>query len=699
MMNALAAKFCPADPIRTHVEMLHGLAKDIDGVLVVSVFNADLQNDRGTITHHKPGDVDCMIAAIEAHSETPGANVYVGLQVMRRGLQRGQRGTEADIVAVLGLVADMDGDTGKNAGEYPVPPNYMLETSPGNLQPFWLFDRPVKPAEAKAIARGLKIATGADHGTADITHVWRVPGTKNWPNKTKLDRGRSADPASVIVSAPWDGSLTDPFALLSAVGNNNVASAVQPIALSELPDIDGITVSPRAAALLVADNVDDRSGHANRVAEQLAFDGHSAEEAAALFLSATGNWLDRYPTEASARKDFARMWGKEPCARHAVTVTTGAKLAAGLKPANDNRPAATYPGIQSSGEFIRGFTPPDYHLDGVSQKGFLYSTTAMTGTGKTAVLLLLAALTMLGKPLGDREIEKGRVVYFAGENPDDVRMRWIAMSHHLDFDPDCVDVHFIAGAFGVAEMFERIKTDVETIGGADMIVVDTSAAYFNGDDENSNTQLGAHARNLRALTTLSGKPVVYAACHPVKNPDPSNLLPRGGGAFIAEVDGNLTLNKGETVKLHWQGKHRGPDFDPIHFELKTVTVPSLVDSKGRPVPTVMAEALTKVETAKRADKARSDDDDVLLAIDQSKGASLAELAESVHWHMPNGDPDKGRVRRAKDRLYKKKLVDVARKGWVLTKKGHDAAMEARADKHEAEARTKLAASLIRAHDG
>lgn len=368
-------------------------------------------------------------------------------------------------------------------------------------------------------------------------------------------------------------------------------------------------------------------------------------------------------------------------------------------PANDNQPAAAYPGVQSSSEFIRGFTPPDYHLDGVSQKGFLYSTTAMTGTGKTAVLLLLAALTMLGRPLGDREIEKGRVVYFAGENPDDVRMRWIAMAHHMGFDPDCVDVHFIAGAFSVSEMFDRIKADVEKIGGSDMIVVDTSAAYFNGDDENSNTQLGAHARNLRALTTLPGKPVVYAACHPVKNPDPSNLLPRGGGAFIAEVDGNLTLNKGETVKLHWQGKHRGPDFDPIHFELKTVIAPSLVDSKGRPVPTVMAEALTKRESLKRADKARNDDDDVLLAIDQSKGASLTGMAETLCWYTSSGDPDKDRVRRAKDRLYKKKLIDVARKGWTLTKKGHDAALEARADKHETEAGAKLAAGLLRGRDG
>ena len=378
------------------------------------------------------------------------------------------------------------------------------------------------------------------------------------------------------------------------------------------------------------------------------------------------------------------------------------------KPANDNAKGAsppesakpsTYPGMVSSGEFVRGFRPPDYHVDGISQKGYLYSTTAMTGTGKTAVLLLIAALTMLGKPLGDREVEKGRVVYFAGENPDDVRMRWIAMAHYLDFDPDAVDVHFIAGTFGVAEMFERIKADVEKIGDVDMIVVDTSAAYFHGDDENSNSQLGAHARNLRMLTTLPGKPVVYAACHPIKNADPSNLLPRGGGAFIAEMDGNLTLNKGDTVKLHWQGKHRGPDFDPIYFELKTVTVPTLVDSKGRPVPTVMAEALSKGESIKRADKARNDDDEVLLAIERGKGSSLAEMAEALCWCTPTGEPNKDRVRHAKDRLYKRKLVDVARKGWKLTKRGHEAAVEARADRHSAESAARLSAGLARKRDG
>ncbi len=264
------------------------------------------------------------------------------------------------------------------------------------------------------------------------------------------------------------------------------------------------------------------------------------------------------------------------------------------EPANDNTP----PKLVSSADFVRGFQPPDYAIEGVAQKGFVYSLTASTGTGKTAVALLLALLTEQGRELAGREVSQGRVVYFAGENPDDVAMRWIGICHERGLDPTNLDVHFITERFSIPDALEAIRTQVEAIGGAGLIVVDTSAAYFQGDDENGNTALGGHARDLRALTTLPGRPCVIVPCHPTKNAANDNLLPRGGGAFIAEMDGNLTLSKtGEAVRLHWQGKHRGPDFKPISFRLQTVSAPQLVDSKGRPVPTVMAVPMSDGESA------------------------------------------------------------------------------------------------------
>ena len=78
-----------------------------------------------------------------------------------------------------------------------------------------------------------------------------------------------------------------------------------------------------------------------------------------------------------------------------------------------------------------------------------------------------------------------------------------------------------------------------------LLIIDTSAAYFEGDDENSNVQLGGHASGLRELS-LPGGPTTIINCHPTKNATDDNLVPRGGGAFLAEVDGNLVCTNATT---------------------------------------------------------------------------------------------------------------------------------------------------------
>jgi hypothetical protein len=86
---------------------------------------------------------------------------------------------------------------------------------------------------------------------------------------------------------------------------------------------------------------------------------------------------------------------------------------------------------QTSTEFVAGFVPPDYLIEGLLQRRFLYSLTASTGSGKTAQALLLTAHVALGQNLGGREVAKGSVLYFAGENPDDIRMRWFAQTQQF----------------------------------------------------------------------------------------------------------------------------------------------------------------------------------------------------------------------------------------------------------------------------
>ena len=146
--------------------------------------------------------------------------------------------------------------------------------------------------------------------------------------------------------------------------------------------------------------------------------------------------------------------------------------------------------MMTSAEFVASYVPPDYLIEGLLQRKFFYSLTGRTGAGKTAIGLLFTALVATGRVLDGRQFEQGRVLYFAGENPIDVQQRWIAMSQQMDFDVETIPVHFIPGVFKISALKEAIATEVEKLGGVALVIIDTTAAYFEGDEENDNVQAG-----------------------------------------------------------------------------------------------------------------------------------------------------------------------------------------------------------------
>ncbi len=193
--------------------------------------------------------------------------------------------------------------------------------------------------------------------------------------------------------------------------------------------------------------------------------------------------------------------------------------------------------------------------------------------------------------------------------------------------------------------------EVGELGGFGAVMVDTSAAFFEGAEENDNVQLGNHARLLRRLrlTELPGEPGVIVGCHPTKNGE--LLLPRGVGSFVAEMDGNLTAKKlsDQVVELHWCGKYRGPGFEPVLFELETITSNRVKDAKGRLIPSVMVRV---------TDNAKADD------IDTTPGMSQAKMAEALGWVSKFG-PDKAKVNRVLTNFVRHKLAQKGRRGKYL----------------------------------
>jgi hypothetical protein len=220
-----------SDEIRSHCEMIHRLASPLagQGKLVIASFGevpAQLKPKTGTpgyplppcVVHVQIGDIDTTIRTVAKLTANEHRNVYMPLTVFRSDLPKGRKGFERDILAILGLVADFDdADATRWAERLPLAPNFALETSTGRFQSFHLFDKPEELASAKPVAARLKAYAGGDHGTADLSHVWRIAGTLNWPNAKKVGAGRPSEPQTVRIVKEWDGTTISFEALAAAL--------------------------------------------------------------------------------------------------------------------------------------------------------------------------------------------------------------------------------------------------------------------------------------------------------------------------------------------------------------------------------------------------------------------------------------------------------------------------------------------------
>jgi hypothetical protein len=329
-------------------------------------------------------------------------------------------------------------------------------------------------------------------------------------------------------------------------------------------------------------------------------------------------------------------------------------------------------------EFLARYVAPDYLIDGLFQRGFFYAITGATGAGKTAIALLIAVLVAIrqGQKLGDHAVEHGRVLYIVAENATDVRMRLMAKLERMDVSREEINQTLLfieTDGKNLKKDMPRIIEEVKVFWDVALVIVDTSAATFCGDDENSNPQMIAHAKDQRDLCNLPGRPTVLSLCHPIKHVTAQDqLLPRGGGAYVNETDGNFTVwPHGEKLSdLYWTGKLRGPDFEKITFKMVTVLSSVLVDSKGRPLPTVMAKIVTDEEAAENENTAIFQENVLLKAMVDKPHGSLSDWAAHCGW-MPKGKPNKSMAQRVMKRLIEAKLVSKHGRGYVLTKAGQE----------------------------
>jgi RepB DNA-primase from phage plasmid len=139
-----------------------------------------------------------MFYAAMAHEPHSGGNVYLHWAVMRPDLPEGKRGGEADIICLLASVLDADNGKGDHVTLI-AEPDFVIESSAGNFQHFYIFDRALKVNEARPLLAAHWNAAGGHRCAKDVNHVYRLAGALNWPTARKRRAGRSPHPQQVKV--------------------------------------------------------------------------------------------------------------------------------------------------------------------------------------------------------------------------------------------------------------------------------------------------------------------------------------------------------------------------------------------------------------------------------------------------------------------------------------------------------------------
>lgn len=605
-------------------------------------------------------DLDALTATAIQANLVPGQACYIRAATVMAWGSGPHKTTDMDFEQAPGIWSDIDTpedfERAKTVQTI-VRPNASVITGtvPHPRVQSWF--RCSEPIASPDLVRSLNVRLhklyGGDPAVVNPSRLMRLPGTIAWPWKA----GRMPEVTQFVRPAVDDPRPASyPLSLLTSQLPAGDAEQRQQPAGATAFGVGGLsTVSSLLSAIRAG-----REWHNHMVQLVAHWVGHG-RSSAEIMGHCEGWTLPGYTHEQTRREVQKAIEG----ARQKWSVPDQDPVLDGVE--------IPHPGILTAAEFMAGFVPPDYIIDGIVQRGRLYSLTSPTGHGKTAVALYAGCMVASGRSIGGVEVIQGHVIFLAGENPDDLRCRLYAACQVYQLDPAKLAMHVLPATFPLtAERAVVLRQQINALNCSPaLIVVDTAAAFFPGDDDNQNVQMGEYARNLRTLTTCDGLPAVLTPAHPVKNPDKDNLLPRGGGAFLNEVDGNLTLwalVMGEITTLHWQGKIRGPDFSPINFALQEVKVASLADSRGRPITSILATLQTTEQADRASRQSQSDENVVLEWLRRLPDITQENIAINAGWVTLKG-PNQPKVHRILRSLQHEKLVTHKRRKWVITEAG------------------------------
>lgn len=534
---------------------------------------------------------------------------------------------------------------------------------------YWSLQEPCYDLDQwRAMQSAIAAHFASDPSVINPSRIMRIGGTVSWPFAKKREKGY----VSELTTLRTEYADPRPAVTLDQMGRVFAASApALPLSQQAAPSGSGFQIDTGSApqsldreqmAVRALSGKDWHDAVIRLVASYVS-KGLSDSEIHALTqpLTLSGYTGDDTFREVQVAIEGARKKGWTPTPEF----TPNFDHAPAPTPSD---PAPVAPGwkVQTAADFTADFVAPEYIIDGIIQRGRIYTLTAPTGSGKTAAMLYASVAIATGMQFCCHEVESGDVLFMAGENPDDVRARVIATLEFYGINPNACRLHFIAGTFSIRADMEKLREEAAKLPDLKLCVIDTFAAYFDGDDENSNAQALDFARLVRRIAAFPSKPAVIMPAHPVKNARRDNLSPKGGSSLLNEVDGNLTLwNDGGILSMHWQGKFRGAEFEPLSMELQRYESSLICDNQGRIMPTILAKPILGSRAIQIARDNLKLEDKLLISIRDYPAISLEQRGTDA-------GVNKQKVARTLLKMAEQKLVRKFRTNWELTKEGERA---------------------------
>lgn len=288
---------------------------------------------------------------------------------------------------------------------------------------------------------------------------------------------------------------------------------------------------------------------------------------------------------------------------------------------------------QDGSSFADAFRPLPDLIPGILRTRYIYALTAPTNAGKTALCVHLALRLALGMEFAGHILKPSRVLYLAGENPYDVQARLLAECQVLGISPHEIgdQITVIAQSFQLPTAVSALADAVRERGEYKLVIVDTVPAYAWYEEENSNAEARGMAMALRSIESMvPGNPTVLAPCHPRKGATREDLEPRGGGAFLAELDGNLTCWLADgVVEFGWQKKLRQAGFAPLKFKVSEVALEDRPLPDGTPYTTVGLEWIDERSAEDLERKAYEFENRILYEMLRNQNGNIRDWSDAA----------------------------------------------------------------------